>query len=241
MPARDMWTTQARRLPDATDPSAQELVLHNPAGEVVDRAAQGEDFAVIKGILADQFKVVKTRGGEVVNVLHDSMPLDEGVLKTIHNSCIPDPEEPNKAKLWGRDVSLNAEQIKEVEKLLAALELDLKRYQTQEPLWAAFQKALAERRAIHGAFAESSDIIPDSNATSVTTRRGDHGTEIVVPSRVHSLYLWGIKHQELAEDIRRYRITSGKVAGDLYGTSAPNFGVTVRQLYTFHQTVNKTN
>lgn len=237
MSERDMWTVGHRESP--SNPAVQQGFIRNPAGQEVHTAALGEEFAVVRGAMRDQFKVIVSRGKDVVKVLHDTMPLDEAVLKVIHNSCIPKISDPGRAMLWGRDVALNGEQISEVAKLLAAVDLDLARYKQQVPLWQDFQKALDSRRAIHGEFAESSDIVVNSAATAISIRDSEHGRQIVVPPAVYSIYLWTIKYQELTESLRRYQIQNGRAAGDLYGTTAQDFGVKVRQLYTFHLEANK--
>ncbi len=236
MAQRDMWTVSHRE--DPTSPGKQQSLMRNPDGVEVDTAAADEVYAIIRGTMRDEFKVVVSKGSEVVRVLHDTMPLNESRLKEIHNRCITDPSNPGRAVLWGRDVTLGGEQVREVQKLLATVEQDLNRYKSQVALWPDFQRALDARRAVYGEFSESSEIVVDNSATTITTRNGDHGTEILVPTNIHALYTLTIKHKELTDDLRRYQIANDRVAGDLYGTAAQNFGLTIRQLYAFHQAAN---
>lgn len=167
---------------------------------------------------------------------------DVALLKGLSERCMAKHEGTYPNTLLGSDphpelgrnrpyLDMTDEEGAAIERLTTKAQEIIRRYQTAEPLWTQFETALLQRREIVGVFpTEENDIIEDPAVTSITLDQ--NGLKIRVPQNVRTIYLWGNRISQLAEDLRLIR------AGLAEGRMADKFG---RYIYNVHSFVKQTS
>ena len=149
-------------------------------------------------------------------------------MKGIYTKCVATYPDKYKNALFGVNMELEIEEIREIDVLLKAACQTLGRFINHNTsTWQQFQDLLGERRRKVGALSEEAFIVSNPNVRVCSKILLLGMPAISVPPDIRLLYIWSNTLDEASDFLDKYN------KGLLRGISAKPLGEDIKNLYYF--------
>lgn len=159
--------------------------------------------------------------------------IDKNLIRGIYEKCTRKypPRKPGwqpESGHFGVDVTLESNEITELEKLIQLAQDRLKEFTQGDRRYTELTDLLTQMRAKLGNFGEEQRIVGDTSAQKVSKiLLSGNRPGIKAPQDTFHLYQWARIIESVEKDLREYQ------SGHLYGKTARIFGKNVRKVYSF--------